>query len=116
MGLWWYFCSAENKRIEAYLQLEESRLCFKICVTDETASDEERDAWKNKWIDVFCRTGKDFNVVRPRVVRRGTYMTVAILNGDYRVAKADGCIDVVKTIEKLRTMEKVLVSAVEANQ
>ena len=108
MGFWWHFKPAENDRIEAYLQLEQDKLCFKICIDDENASDEERDFWKFRWNQLFCETGKDSGVVRPKVLRRGVYMTVAIFNGEYRVANQNGCIDIQATVKRLKSMENVL--------
>ena len=76
---------------------------------------DDADRMKWHWNKTFLEAGKalGIDVVYPSRLRRGGYMTVAILNGDSRVSKPDGTIDFEKTVDRLRDMEKVLAYALD---
>ena len=76
---------------------------------------DDADKLKWRWNKAFLDAGKALGteVVYPRRLRRGEYMTVAILNGDSRVGKQDGTIDFEKTVCRMRDMEKVLSYALD---
>ena len=109
LGFWWYCHGVVGG--EVYLQLEMERACFKATVYE--MDDADRMKWH--WNKTFLEAGKalGIDVVYPSRLRRGGYMTVAILNGDSRVSKPDGTIDFEKTVDRLRDMEKVLAYALD---
>ena len=48
------------------------------------------------------------NFVKPAVMRKGYWMTVAVLDADYRVVNENKILDFRGTVAKLRQMEDVL--------
>ncbi len=104
LGFWWGAEKVEGG--EVYLQLEQTRACFKVTVYDVNDADDLK--WR--WNAAFKEAGKalGIDVIHPSRLRRGEYMTVAILNGDIRVANPDGTLDMEATLSRLGTMEKVL--------
>ncbi len=111
LGFRWYW--NDDNECEQYLQLEEKKLCFKIAV-DEIA---KRTDLKWKWHERIMKASEQsaLNIIKP-VLRNGNYMTVAIMNGDYRIANKDGKIDIEKTLDIIREARKILDKAVEANK
>lgn len=108
MGFWWGFEWVDGG--EVYLQLEENRACFKATVYDMKDAEELKWRWNTAFKDAGAALGID--VVHPSRLRKGGYMTVAVLNGDSRVAKPDGTLDMEATLSRLETMEKVLAYAI----
>jgi hypothetical protein len=107
LGFWWH--SHGDNECEQYLQLEENKLCFKIRVGDNSDKRELRSRWhsliKNKSSDI-----KNLSIIKPTRFGSGKYMTVCISPNDYRVTKADNRIDILKTIELLKSAESLLTS------
>ena len=108
LGFWWK--SEKVKHGEVFLLLEQKRACFKVTVYDS----EKTEELKWHWNKAFKEAGKalGIDVINPSRLRRGEYMTVAILPGDSRVAGPDGILDMEATIARLRTMEQVLAYAI----
>lgn len=104
MGFWWH-------RIEdAYLQLENDRLCFKIKTEDEAQRTTQWKAWNKRLMDGSRMSS--LPIVRPARRQNGTSMSVAILDGDYRQHDAEGVIDMVETVDFLRSAGALLAQAV----
>ena len=110
LGLWWHWREIEGGN--AYLQLEQTRACFKVEVTDVDHRQELKFDWNERILNSASTLGMD-SVVRPRVMRVGNYMTVAVLNNDYRSVKSDGLIDINETVHNLKQMECVLENAIK---
>ena len=111
MGFWWHWESVPGGHV--YLQLEEGKACFKVEVGDGA----DAQALKFDWNERFMMTAKNvpdliIKVVRPKVLRIGTWMTVAVLEDDCRVVDSKGLLDIDATVAKLREMERVLDTAV----
>ena len=109
MGFWWHWYPIENNQAYVYLQLEEGKACFKVeC--------GELDAYelKWKWHEKIIKTAqaKGIGARKPNVMRKGYWMTVAVLDTEYRVATPEGKLDFQKTLDKLHEMELVLDAAV----
>ena len=109
LGFWWMGKKVDGG--EVYLQLEETRACFKVSAYKK----ENADKLKWRWNKVFKDAGKakGIDVVNPSRLRVGECMTVAILKDDIRIAKPDGTIDFEKTCERLSSMEEVLELAIK---
>jgi hypothetical protein len=93
-----------------YLQLEDSKLCFKIRV----ANPEDYTRLRGKWHERFMAAGEraGLPLVRPPRFGRGETMTVAMLDGDYRLVGSDGNLDLDATIHLLRDVEAAFGDAV----
>jgi hypothetical protein len=106
MGFWWHWKGTK------YLQLEESKLCFKIEVEDKTLRANRWEEWHS---DLMAATqSNDITIRRPARRRSGTWMTVAVIEGDYRKGDEHGCLDLDQTLVVLRKAESLLDSAVSA--
>lgn len=110
LGLWWHWREIEGGY--AYLQLEQTKACFKVEVGDGSA-DDLKWTWNTRIIATAAES--QLNVTKPTRLRRGTWMTVAVLDCDYRAAREDGTIDFEKTVDTLRAMEEIGDKAVESN-
>jgi hypothetical protein len=90
-----------------YLQLEEKRLCFKIMVEDKG---KQSAAWHD-WHRALITTARESGLPMSRPNRRGvgTWMTVAVWDGEYRQAsEATGLLDMERTVGTLRQAEGLL--------
>jgi hypothetical protein len=107
MGFWWGW------RGNKYLQLEESQLCFKIHVPEQA---DRAQAWQ-AWHDALMSQARMNGLLLRKPGRRGSgkYMTVAVLDGEYRQADDLGILDFEKTMSRLRECQRVLNLAVEAS-
>ena len=107
MGFWWH--GHGDDECEQYLQLEESKLCFKIMVGDNADKRELRSRWhgiiKNHSCDI-----EDLAIEKPSRFGSGKYMTVCINKNDYRVANTDNRIDIDRTVTLLKSAESLLTS------
>lgn len=104
LGFWWHATTTSD--CELYLQLEQSRLCFKIGIEDAGNGAEIGNRWNEKLIAAGQTLHLD--VIRPQRIRSGSTMTVATLASDYRVLDANGVLDLDATTEQLRLAERVL--------
>lgn len=101
-GFYWNWKEIEDCHL--YLQIEENKLCFKIEVKNKEARKEKRQYW----FEYFYEEGKKLNlkITRPKRFGNGETMTVAIIE-DYRQANKEGLVDLPKTVEFLRNLEKI---------
>ncbi|WP_077341742.1 PD-(D/E)XK nuclease family protein [Pseudocolwellia agarivorans] len=107
LGFWWHWDGDDE--CEQYLQLEENKLCFKIRVSDDSDKGELRSHWHS----LIQKKSSDINnlsIIKPPRFGSGKYMTVCINQEDYRVTKSDSRIDILKTIELLKSAESLLTS------
>lgn len=107
VGYWWCWRSLGTWG-EMYLQLEQEKLCFKICVNDKANASSIRQSVYEAIIDVANSMG--FNAVKPNRWGSGETMTVCILdlNFDYRSEDKtnldwDYCLQVLTDAENLLT-------------
>lgn len=99
---------------EQFVQLEETRLCFKIRVDDPEHYARLRWEWHQAFVQAGQRHG--LPLVKPKRFGYGETMTVAILDGDYRASSRDGSIDFDATLERLRLVERVFMDAVRQRE
>lgn len=100
MGYWWHW--RKNK----YLQLEQGKLCYKIGVDDETLRARQWEEWFRAIMQ--SRSDSGLKIKRPARRANGAYMTVAVLDGDYRQVDGRGMIDMNGTVALLRQAELLL--------
>jgi hypothetical protein len=108
MGYWWHW---KGKK---YLQLENEKLCFKIEVKDKSRQAAEWEEWHRILAVESAKT--TLPIVRPGRRKSGTWMTVALLQCDYRQVDQNGILDMGKTLEVLRSVEAFLDTSVTATQ
>jgi hypothetical protein len=109
MGYWWNWNSDQD--CDQYVQIQENSLCFKIQVGDAAKRRDLRARW-NSYVLEAARQ-EDLTVVRPKRFREGKSMTVAVFDGDFRVANANGLLALAATVSALRRAAAVLNRAVE---
>lgn len=102
LGFWWH--GNGDDECDQYLQLEESKLCFKIAVDEKSRRTDLKWKWHERFLN--AAEGSPISVVKP-VLRNGNFMTVAVLDGDYRRANKDGKIDLEKTLDILREVQRI---------
>lgn len=108
LGFWWHFQG--DDKCKQYLQLEENKFCFKICVENKS----ERSLLRNKWYRIIKNNAEEFglNVRKPSRFGSGDYMTVCILNEEYRV-NTNGILDINQTVKLLKKAQALLKSVQE---
>jgi PD-(D/E)XK nuclease superfamily protein len=101
MGFWWHWQG------EKFLQLENEKLCFKVTVPDEAQQTAKWWEWHNA---LMAESGVGCVKIKKPVRREGKWMTVAVLDGDYRQS-AEGHLDLDQTVETLRKAEALMDAA-----
>lgn len=105
-GFWW------NGGKHAYLQIEavraEQNLVFKIHVKEKEQRRVKRIEAHKSVTKAFY--GTEFRIKKPKRFGNGETMTVALLDGDFRVFNNDGLINIEKTVEALLKIERYLKS------
>ena len=97
-----------HARDEHFLRLEGERLCFTITAPDRSLQAEK---WQ-RWRDALIAEGEVRGVkIKPLPRRLWTFMTVAMLDGDYRQVNDAGQVDLDGTIEVLRKAGEVFDAA-----
>ena len=105
LGFWWHNDGIEGGEI--YLQLEEDELVAKIWSESAERRRELRGAWSRRVVDAIP------GFTRPGHFGNGEYMTVAT-HGDYRIAGADGRLDLEATVRRLQATADALSRLVAA--
>jgi hypothetical protein len=95
---------------EQYLQLEEQKLCFKIWVSDAQQRRDMRQLWHERLLAAAQRVEVG-PIRKPDRFGMGEWMTVAVWDGDYRVADGQGRLDFKATMKKIRSAEIILAEA-----
>jgi hypothetical protein len=115
LGYSWHFVG--DAQCEQFLQLEQDKdkLCFKIWVSDPDSKKRRtlREFWHKEVVKQCPLHG--LKAKRPDHFGNGDYMTVAILDREFRIADSHHRLDLDKTIELLRLAESVL-DALKAQQ
>jgi hypothetical protein len=91
----------------AYLQMEQEKFCFKI----EVEGREEQPTERQNWHDVIMAAGTAAGIKlrKPDRFGLGTWMTVCVLDEEYRQTK-DGVLDVGATAEFVKRLSALLKS------
>ncbi len=107
MGYWWNSRTVEHGKL--YLQLESGRsgkkqrdrLVVKFSVGEQASATDARE----RWLDPVRIGMASQGFKRPKQLRRGATMTLAVQDGDYRVQR-EGRLDLAATVERLRDAAK----------
>ncbi|MFM8273476.1 MAG: hypothetical protein ACKODX_14275 [Gemmata sp.] len=93
-----------------YLQLEQKQLCFKIMVEDKAQQSVAWHEWHRTLVTAARQSG--LPVKRPDRRGVGTWMTVAVWDGEYRQAsEPSGLLDLERTVDVLKRAESLLDAA-----
>lgn len=104
LGFWWHFNGTDE--CEVYLQLEQEKFCFKISVDNTDKRRGLRQYWYEK-ISSKCPV-YGLKAKRPDRFGNGQYMTVAILDREYRIVNSDGIINMADTLKILKSAQSVI--------
>jgi len=107
MGFWWHSQEGKFLLIEGQFDAKNpSRLCFKIEVEEKN----EQSVQRNDWYDTLrnAATELDFALSKPKRFGKGTYMTAAIADEEFRKTDAQGVIDMQATVAFLRQAEEFM--------
>jgi hypothetical protein len=108
VGYWWHWHFDHG--CQQYMQIEQTSLCFKIAVDQPAKRVELRSLWLARII--AASRGLEFPAAKPKRLGTGQTMTVAVFEGDYRIAKTDGTLDFEPTLRTLRNAASLLDLAV----
>lgn len=112
LGFWWHWThkTLDDKDFAIYLQLEYSKLIFKIEVNEHRKNcDRLREHCRKPLFEI----AKQQNIKLEKYGKAGAYMGIAKLSDDFRLSKSDGLLDLPATIENLKKMERLLNTVVE---
>ncbi len=109
LGMHWHWRNGGGD--DVYLQIEQEKLCFKIRVDDKERRRERRRYWHERVVE--AGKASSLTITKPHF-GNGHYMTVAILDRDWRQAGTDGRLDLAATLALLREAEEVLDAAVDS--
>lgn len=104
LGFWWHFI--ETDECEVYLQLEQEKFCFKISVNNAERRRDLRKFWYEKITSKCLKYG--LKAKRPDRFGNGQYMTVAVLDQEYRIVNDDGLINIADTLTILNAAQSVI--------
>jgi transcriptional regulator with XRE-family HTH domain/uncharacterized protein YktA (UPF0223 family) len=114
MGFHWHWRPQMGNTFRRFLQLEEDHLCFKIQVEVKA---EQKARWEEWHAAIMAESrSSGLNLRRPARRGKGTWMTVAVLDGDYRQVDDGGLLDLDRTVSFLKQAEHLLDSAVARTQ
>ncbi len=109
-GFWWCFnCDSEA---DQYIQLEDTKLCFKISVDDSADKKQLRSKWCKKIIEQSKTDHPNLNLTKPSRFGTGEYMTVCIASDSYIQKNPDNTINIKDTLNILQKAEEVLKNSV----
>ena len=105
LGFWWQ-PSELPATCPVYLQLERTKLCFKL---DGKKCPGKRSEVAKLWCGRI--TSQHERVVKPARIRLGNAMTVAEHQEQWLRFREDGALDMDRTVEALREAERILIAA-----
>ena len=110
MGFWWAFTPIDGGKL--YVQLEQEKLTIKVEVKDKERRRELRDRWKR--VVLGLPSAQVLGLHRPKRLGYGQYMTIAVAENGWRVAGAEGRLDLDATVERLQQAADIVREAVDA--
>ena len=105
-GFFGNFFYIDTGECELYLQIEEEKLCFKISVDDDSKRRDLRQYWHEQILQI-C-PGHSLKVKRPDRFEDSQFMTVAILDQDYRMVGDNGLINMQQTLKVIQSAQSVI--------
>ena len=110
VGCWWGNLTKPNDDCGFYLQLEGDKLCFKVSICDRHKP--SACARRDQFSEAVLAAAAGLGIKKPSRFGKGTWMTVAVFDGDYRAPVGKDKLDWQYTANLLATAEKVLKAAV----
>ena len=111
LGFWW----SPSDHDKIYLQIEggrkDAKLCFKVDAAGSDSDEQGRLKWE--WHERVMVKGGQY-VIKPRVMRRGSTMTVAWWKEDWLAYGENGKLDLSQTVKILKQAEEVWKKALAA--
>lgn len=116
LGFWWSFEGDED--CKRYLQIEskyneaieayDTNLCIKIYVKNSS----ERRKYRNFWYKKLKEKSSEYslNFKKPSRFGSGTYMTILVLEDEYRQTNNEALIEIERTIQSLNRAKLLLQS------
>lgn len=111
LGFWWGFEGTEE--CKQYMQIEskynkntklfDSQLCIKIKVQDK----EKRKQYRKECFTRLLQKSTEFN--KPNRFGSGMYMTIGILNADFRKTNDREVLDIEETVKNLKNLQSMIV-------
>jgi hypothetical protein len=91
VGCWWGNLTKPNDDCGFYLQLEGDKLCFKVSICDrhKTSACVRRD----RFSEAVLAAAAGLGIKKPSRFGKGTWMTVAVFDGDYRAPAGNSTLD-----------------------
>ena len=115
MGFWWHWKGTKYLQIEGEFDPSvPSRLCFKLEVEDADEQSEQRNRWYHTILAASSQA--ELALSKPKHFGKGTYMTAAIADEEFRKTDANGIIDMEGTVSFLRRAERFLDHVVGQNR
>jgi hypothetical protein len=111
VGCWWGNLTKHNDECGFYLQLEGEKLCFKVSICDRHKT--SASVIRNRFSEAVLAGSTGLDVKKPSRFGKGTWMTVAVLDGDYRAPAGKDRLDWLHTANVLAAAEKILKTAVD---
>lgn len=117
-GGFWNACLnwEDWKGFPVYLQIEQGKLCFKICTDPEEIGYEgefDRSRVRNDWNSVILSNSNSVGlqeIRKPDRFGNGKYMTAAIVDRDNWLGDGNSIIDKVATVTRLKNYKQFLVN------
>ena len=110
-GFWWCWHHDTEEDCHVYLQLEQTKFCFRVSEVKNPNPGITRDKWHQLIVQHARERG--LCVVRPKRFGRGKSMTVAVLEGEYRVSRSDGSLDFDRTVDSIKSVQASFAEIVE---
>lgn len=103
LSFYWAWHHDDGEDCGVYLQLEQQTLCFKV----GDVAEEKHQSARGKWHELIVSNARQcgLQVTKPGRFGKGAYMTVAVLNDEYRITKPDGLLDMAATFQKVHDIE-----------
>jgi len=109
LGLWWHGHQKDNYWVGLQIESKSGRLCFKMW------ADSNQAEYKNEWHSIIMAKTAAENkneIIRPKVLRSGKSMTVAIVERKDWLGADDIKINKEAVVSKLKDYEKFLDSCI----
>jgi hypothetical protein len=113
-GFWWHFRGHSGMAPSPYLQLEYGDLCFKVDMMGSSSAASVRGWWER--LEQASIGGRsEIAIERPKRLGAGRWVTVARLSGRKYMRLKEGLVDFGATVEVLKSAERLLDRAWDAN-
>ncbi|MFK7780517.1 MAG: PD-(D/E)XK nuclease family protein [Candidatus Gracilibacteria bacterium] len=119
LGFWWNWDTKDSLKYHIYLQIETSWEKnkyvgqIKIKLYTKTNNKIEKSII-NKWKTHIISNENNIFIKKPKVVRTGKSVTIGFLENEFRITNENDIVDMNKTIEFIRKIEKLKIDKFES--